>query len=492
MKNNNSPTTESKVRFRLYKKKKNWVVAGLTTAFFLTGFATQTNTQQVEAETTSTTEDTQVNENSTEKTNVIKLGSADSSAIAEAKKAALANKEVTGQEQKITAQSAETPTNTIKDYQDSTKTYEAAEEKAKAELTNEITDYQAKLAAYNSELDAYNTNVAAKAPGNITTDKTIADSLNAQKDKLSGQYDELVALANTIQVSYSEKMTEPLAALQVEFDKLTDEQKTAAATIKANNDNVTETSVDLATEILQSATKTATEGQTADLAKLKTTMDTVAQQNVQTPVIVSSGLNSAGKVSATIYGVEYIDRNYDGMITYEDDIIPEMGSVDTLAKTSTAFLYLKTVADTVLSTIDDDGNTIRAQSIDASGTASTELWGYGNGLSKMISSVSQKADANLIGNIQTQLTNLTSTVKQIYSEAGIAFDEDAFNIQTQGKLKEIAKANYIDQTNKFIEVLQDAIATWTEASKDPDWSGLSNTATWALQLVHSVLTPVIL
>lgn len=169
-----------------------------------------------------------------------------------------------------------------------------------------------------------------------------------------------------------------------------------------------------------------------------------------------------------------------------------MGSVDTLAKTSTAFLYLKTVADTVLSTIDDDGNTIRAQSIDASGTASTELWGYGNGLSKMISSVSQKADANLIGNIQTQLTNLTSTVKQIYSEAGIAFDEDAFNIQTQGKLKEIAKANYIDQTNKFIEVLQDAIATWTEASKDPDWSGLSNTATWALQLVHSVLTPVIL
>lgn len=110
----------------------------------------------------------------------------------------------------------------------------------------------------------------------------------------------------------------------------------------------------------------------------------------------------------------------------------------------------------------------------------------------MISSVSQKADANLIGNIQTQLTNLTSTVKQIYSEAGIAFDEDAFNIQTQGKLKEIAKANYIDQTNKFIEVLQDAIATWTEASKDPDWSGLSNTATWALQLVHSVLTPVIL
>ncbi|MGO2298773.1 hypothetical protein [Paucilactobacillus nenjiangensis] len=100
-----------------------------------------------------------------------------------------------------------------------------------------------------------------------------------------------------------------------------------------------------------------------------------------------------------------------------------------------------------------------------------------NGVALAFQNAGKGSEKELISTIETKLkTSLETSLKDIYSQAGITWEQDYFNYTFAEQLKSLAIDNYQAQTNQFIQTAKNLLTTYQAAMADSVWANNSNNA----------------
>lgn len=336
--------------------------------------------------------------------------------------------------------------------------------------------YQEDLAAYNTKVDS-----DAPGPGYTTNDVATKKELESNYNRLASDYavvsssatstNEIIAIQNT---KHNDSSVNAAYARQLAaYNNLPDKVKSAGELITTYNENTDQLSANIATSISEDANNQAIAAIPDDLNTLKTEVATVMAANTETPVYIDSQKDENGVVYADLFGVKYVDQNGDGKTSMDEDILPSIETPSSLAEVTTMFYYLKRIADTSIDYTDQNGSTVKAMSATAY-DASRSLM---NGVALAFQNAGKGSEKELISTIETKLkTSLETSLKDIYSQAGITWEQDYFNYTFAEQLKSLAIDNYQAQTNQFIQTAKNLLTTYQAAMADSVWANNSNNA----------------
>ncbi|MFZ2589029.1 KxYKxGKxW signal peptide domain-containing protein [Paucilactobacillus nenjiangensis] len=353
-------------------------------------------------------------------------------------------------------------------YQSDRDAYQSMASTASASATQAADEYNSSSATsdYAADLASYNT------ASNAATYDTKAEVLSQYNDTAS-EYAVQVSAANSANTVIEQQNNSAQASyesVQTKYDALPAKIKTAGALITEYNKTTDTVSADIAAKITKESNTNAVTASTSSLSNLLKSVNKAKGANSATPITVASSTDGSGAVTATLFGATYTDQNGDGKITFEDDIIPELQTPTSLADVTVMFYYLKRVADTALDSTDANGTAVKAVSAGAAAT-SMDLMNTASGAFKTSGST---AEAALVKSIQTELkTDLENKLKDIYSQAGMTFDEAAFDATYVEQLKQIAIDNYKEQTAAFLQTLNDLLVKFQAATTDTVWTSNS-------------------
>lgn len=334
---------------------------------------------------------------------------------------------------------------------------------------------------YQEDLAAYNTKVDSDAPGYTTNDVATKKELGSNYNRLASDYavvsssatstNEIIAIQNT---KHNDSSVNAAYARQLAaYNNLPDKVKSAGELITTYNENTDQLSANIATSISEDANNQAIAAIPDDLNTLKTEVATVIAANTETPVYIDSQKDENGVVYADLFGVKYVDQNGDGKTSMDEDILPSIETSSSLAEVTTMFYYLKRIADTSIDYTDQNGSTVKAMSATAY-DASRSLM---NGVALAFQNAGKGSEKELISTIETKLkTSLETSLKDIYSQAGITWEQDYFNYTFAEQLKSLAIDNYQAQTNQSIQTAKNLLTTYQAAMADSVWANNSNNA----------------
>lgn len=375
----------------------------------------------------------------------------------------------------------------LKNYTDNKKgAYTDAENNFQQDTDALNTDKQAydqQKTAYNNELTQYQNQVDSQAPGNQTSNPATSKQLNDIYNTVKTDYDNL----NDQSATYNQHVDTANQAIKTAednlialYNKLPDSVKTAGKNVADYNKTTDTTAQNLVNDSTKAAYAKALLANPTGLNTLLTNVQSLADHS---PVKVSAPTETAedGSVSATLFGKTYSDKNGDGKITYEDDVLPlalddlkndlgkaQSGTTDftgAYPEVIALFTYLKQVGDTALPYQNPDGSTGRIES-GLANNASNALNPNGSDTAGAMSSAYA---ANLLKTIEDTKGTVENTVKTIWDGTGIPFDQAQFDQTFDQTLKDQATQIYQQQTSELLTTGQNLLAAFKQAENDPIW-----------------------
>ncbi|GAW99203.1 KxYKxGKxW signal peptide domain-containing protein [Secundilactobacillus mixtipabuli] len=350
-------------------------------------------------------------------------------------------------------------------------------------LNTDKQTYDQQKAAYNNELTQYQNQVDSQAPGNQTSNPATSKQLNDIYDTVKTDYDNL----NDQSATYNQQANTANQAIKTAEDNLIALYNQLPDSVKTAGKNVADynkTTATTAQNLVNDSTKAAyAKALLANPAGLNTMLDNVQGLADHSPVKVSAPSETAadGSVSATLFGKTYSDKNGDGKITYEDDVLPQAlgdlthdlgqaqsGSTDfqgAYPEVIVLFTYLKQVGDTALPYQNPDGSTGRIES-GLANNASNALNPNGSDTAGAMSSAYA---ANLLKTIEDTKGTVENTVKTIWDGTGIPFDQAQFDQTFDQTLKDQATQIYQQQTSELLTTGQNLLAAFKQAESDSIW-----------------------
>ncbi|HBF74851.1 MAG TPA: hypothetical protein DDW71_06290, partial [Lactobacillus sp.] len=341
--------------------------------------------------------------------------------------------------------------------------------------------------AYETDLTQYNEQVKAKAPekedGNpVTSNPATKAQLDDTYNSVNQKYDALKDQPTTINGQIgtaNQNLKDAQDQLTTLYNQLPDSVKTAGTKV-ADYNTTTQTNADKL--VADSTTQAYSKALTTDPIGLKQMLNDVQKLADNSPVKVSAKTDATtGGVSATLYGKNYPDKDGDGQITFEDDVLPlalddlrndldkaKNGQTDFTGSYSeiiALFTYLKQVGDTALPYQTEDGTTGRTES-GLANNASNALNPNG---STTTAEMSSAYAATLLHTIEGTKSTVELTLKNIWDSTGLPFDQAGFDQKFDQILKEQAILIYKQQTDELLNTAQTVLAAFKQADKDPLW-----------------------
>lgn len=348
--------------------------------------------------------------------------------------------------------------------------------------------YNDQKTTYDNELTQYQTQVKTQAPENeddnpVTSNPTTKAQLDGTYDSVNQDYEALKDQPKTINGQIgtaNQNLKDAQDQLTTLYNQLPDSVKTAGDKVAEYNANTQTAAAKLVADSTAQAYSKALTVYPAGLTKMIQDVQSLADNS---PVKVSAKTDATtnGSVSATLYGQTYQDKNGDGKITYEDDVLPAAIAdlTNDLSKAQSGqtnfagsypeiialFTYLKQVGDTALPYQTEDGTTGRIESGLAS-AASTALSTNGSLTAGYLSTTYA---TSLLQTIEGTKASAESTVKGIWDSTGLPFDQAGFDQKFDDTLKKQAILIYKQQTDKLLNTAQTVLAAFKQADKDPLW-----------------------
>lgn len=447
---------ESVLHYKMYKAKKHWLFAGLG-VLMMSGALMMGGSVTAQADGTP-----QTGESVTQTQND---GTGSSTAATDPATAQQALKNYTDNKKGAYTDAAN-------NFQQNTDT-----------LNTDKQAYDQQKTAYNNELTQYQNQVDSQAPGNQTSNPATSKQLNDIYDTVKTDYDNF----NDQSATYNQQANTANQAIKTAEDNLIALYNQLPDSVKTAGKNVADynkTTDDTAQQLVNDSTKAAyAKALLANPTGLNTMLTNVQSLADHSPVKVSAPTETAtdGSVSATLFGKKYSDKNGDGKITYEDDVLPQAlgdlthdlgqaqsGSTDfqgAYPEVIALFTYLKQVGDTALPYQNPDGSTGRIES-GLANNASNALNPNGSDTAGAMSSAYA---ANLLKTIEDTKGTVETTVKNIWDGTGIPFDQAQFDQTFDQTLKDQATQIYQQQTSELLTTGQNLLAAFKQAENDSIW-----------------------
>lgn len=353
---------------------------------------------------------------------------------------------------------------------------------AKSQYDDQKAIYENELTQYNAQVADQTTKDATDYPvtSNPKTKAQLDDTYNTVKQDYDALKAQQTSVSNQIGTA-NQNLKDAQDQLTTLYDQLPDSVKTAGTNVADYNEETVPTVVAklVSDSTTQAYSKALTEN-SVGLGKMVSSVQSLADNS---PVSVSAKADVAsdGSVSATLYGKEYVDKNDDGKITYEDDVLPVAlgdlkSDIDKLANGQTSFTgsypevialftYLKQVGDTALPYQADDGSTGRIES-GLANDASNALNPNG---STTTAGMSTAYAATLLNTIEGTKSTVESTLKDIWDSTGLPFNQAKFDQDFDQNLKDQALAIYKQQTDELLNIGQTLLTAIKQAEADPIW-----------------------
>lgn len=461
------------LHYKMYKAKKRWLFAGMgiimTSSALLMGGSVVAH-----ADETSTT------------------------AVADAPAETPTDGDATGQT------STSTETNPVEqarqayiNYRDGHyKTASDAYQEKSSQVSASQQTYDQAQQAYEDAAQKYQQDVNAKAPGNQTTNQQTANDLKGEYNSVNDQYTALTHEQDNINSKINQSNDDLDAAyqqLQEEYNNLPESVKKAGEAITDYNQNKVPNDVtELVSQSTNNAYKTAMQGQTGGNSALSTVLAQLSTVTANTdkakavPDADSVAIND-GKLGATLYGKTYTDKNDDGKITYEDDILPaitqDLQSDLTKAQNNqtdftgsyseivTLFNYMKQVADTALPTGTVDGVTGRVESKNANNGSDL----LEHQMSPLLNSFSTEYANEFLKAIEGTESTVMQKVQDIDTSTGNTFDGDGLKASFNKELLAEAINIYNSQTDEMLDNANQLLQAFQKVQdkNDPLWQNSS-------------------
>jgi KxYKxGKxW signal peptide len=282
------------LHYKMYKAKKQWLFAGMG-VLLMSGTLMMGGSVTAQADDTAQTVETTGQVDSTSTT-------ADPAAAQQALDA-YTNYKTGGY------------TDAVNQFQQDSQTLNSAKDQ-----------YNNQKDAYDNDLTDYDKNqVDAQAPGYETSNPAIKAQLDDTYNSVSQKYGDLKDQATTIndQIETADQNLKTAQnQLNTLYKNLPDSVKAAGTKVADYNEETVPTVV--AKLVADSTTQAYSKALTENSVGLGGMVLSVQSLADNSPVSVSAkaDIASDGSVSATLYGKKYVDKNDDGKITYEDDVLP--------------------------------------------------------------------------------------------------------------------------------------------------------------------------
>ncbi|WP_203649481.1 KxYKxGKxW signal peptide domain-containing protein [Secundilactobacillus yichangensis] len=350
-------------------------------------------------------------------------------------------------------------------------------ESQKTTLDSQKENYNSQKEDYENQLSNYNNQVNEQASGYQTSNPEAESQLNDAYGSVYDKYNDLENQQNSINNQVDDANTDVKNAenqLAKLHDALPAGVLSAEEKVNQHNNNAKANAAIMVANAIKQAYGQAL---TSDPSGLTTMINDVENLKDNSPVKVLAN-------SATPFGesTEYKDKNTDGKITFEDDILPvaiehlksdltkvqnnqtnfEGSYTDVIA----LFNYLKQVGDTSLPTQTADGSEGRTES-GLADTASQSLNNHGDSTST--GKISSAYGADLLSTIEGTKAQLESDIKDIYAGTGVQFPQTKFDNDFAKALKEQAGLIYKQQTDELLSTGQTLLAAFKNAEQDSIW-----------------------